>query len=62
MQQQLKNITVNGAAGAVTVTDTKQTSGIIAVDGGTNVSVTAAAADISTGATSSRCNQYWTGG
>lgn len=47
-----KNITVNGAAGAVTVTDTKQTSGIIAVDGGTNVSVTAAAADISTGATS----------
>ena len=50
-----QNITIGattGAAGTITVTDTKQGTGVIAVDGGTNVTVTATAADISTGATS----------
>lgn len=43
-----QNITIGATtvnAGAITVTDTNQTSGVIAVDGGTNVSITSTGAN-----------------
>lgn len=44
------DITVDGAAGVVKVTDTKQGTGIVSIDGGTDVNVAVTAANVASGA------------